>query len=84
MALTETVGNVTAKFPVPSGTSIPVAYSVDTETVNVPSTESVQSGTGFDGCCPGSTQLSTNSMYHSPWEADPLELELDNASVVLA
>jgi hypothetical protein len=55
MALIEMVGNVTAKFPVPSGMSMPVAYKADTETVNVPSTESTVSGIGFEGCWPGST-----------------------------
>jgi hypothetical protein len=41
MALIEIVGRVTEKLPVPRGISIPVAYKADTETVNVPSTESV-------------------------------------------
>jgi hypothetical protein len=41
MALIEIVGSVTEKLPVPSGISMPVAYKADTDTVNVPSTESV-------------------------------------------
>jgi hypothetical protein len=41
MALVEIVGSVTEKLPVPNGISMPVAYRADTETVNVPSTESV-------------------------------------------